>query len=85
MRLSSIDDVVERWMLDAPSVVARLAHESRRLGPVLALHRRTFIILAYIAISSLFTPLFFLAVVLVPLIIGGVAMWIQHMTDGDRA
>ena len=85
MRLSSIDDVVEHWMLDASSVVARLAHESRRIGPVLASHRRTFIVFACIAISSLFTPLFFFAVALVPFIIGGIAMWIQHMADGDRA
>ena len=85
MRLSSIDDVVEHWMIDASSFIARVRNGSRRLGPLLASHRRTGAVMAFIAVGSLFRLPFLFAVVGVSLIIGFLSLWIQHMRAGDQA
>ena len=85
MKLSSIDGVVEHWMIDASSFIARVSNGngSRRLGPLLASHRRTGAVMAFIAVGSLFRLPFLLAAIGVSLIAGLVSLWIQHMTAGD--
>jgi hypothetical protein len=85
MRLSSIDDDVEHWIVDASSWFARFGHGGLRIGPLLASHRRTIALIALTAFGFLFTLPFLFALLGVPIILGFVAGWIQHRTDGDQA
>jgi hypothetical protein len=83
MTLSSIDDAVEHWILDASSLLVRLQPKDWRLGQVLASHQRTLFFLAYVALNFFFTPLALIALVLLLLFIGGVAIWLQRMASVD--
>lgn len=83
MTLSSIDDAVEHWILDAASLLARLQPKNWRPGQVLASHQRMLFFLAYVALNFFFTPLALIAVLLVFLLIGGVSIWLQRMASVD--
>jgi hypothetical protein len=85
MRLSSIDDDVEHWIADASSWFARIGHGGLRTGPLLAFHRRTIALIALTACFLLFTLPFVFALLGVSLVVGFIAVWIQHMTEGDQA
>lgn len=84
MSVSSIDDAVEHWMVGASSVLTRRGRESWPTGPCFAPLQRALVVLAYIAVGSLFTPQFFFAVVLVLVSIGGVALRLRRMSQSDR-
>ncbi len=83
MTLSSIDDSVEHWILDASSLLARLQPKDWRPGQVLASHQRMLFFLAYVALNLFFTSLALIAVLLVFLLIGGVSIWLQKMASVD--
>lgn len=85
MSISSLDDVVEHWMLDASTFVAGLGDGRRSVGPFLASHRRTIVFVAFIAVSSLFTLLFMLVLAIAFLTVVEGAIWLQHIAEGDQA
>ena len=83
MRLSSIDDVVEHWIVDASSWFGHIG-DCLQIGPLLASHRRTIALIALTAFGSLFTIPFLFALLSVPLVLGSISIWIQHITNGDQ-
>lgn len=85
MSISSLDDVVEHWMLDASAFVTRLSDGRRSVGLYLASLRQTMVFVSFIAISSLFAPLFMFAIALVFLTLLGGAIWLNHLAQGDQA
>jgi hypothetical protein len=84
MTFSSIDDVVQHWIIDASSYVARVGSCSRQAKYSLASHRRAIAVIALTAVGSLFTLPFLLALVGVPLVFGLIALLVQRVTDGDQ-
>lgn len=85
MSISSLDDVVEHWILDTSAFVTRLGDRRRSVGPYLASLRQTMVFVSFIAISSLFTPPFMFAIALVFLTLLGGAMWLKQLAQGDQA
>ena len=69
MTLSSIDDAVEHWILDAASLLARLQPKNWRPGQVLASHQRMLFFLVYVALNFFFTPLAIIDILIFLLII----------------
>ncbi|HET6157757.1 MAG TPA: hypothetical protein VFE34_05395 [Dongiaceae bacterium] len=75
---------MELWIVDASTSFARVG-DCLRIGSLLASHRRTIALIALIAVGSLFTLPFLFALLGVPIVLGFISAWIQHMTEGDQA
>lgn len=85
MSISSLDDVVEHWILDASAFVTRLSEGRRSVGPYLASLGQTMVFVSFIAITSLFTPPFMFAIAFVFLTLLGGAIWLKQLAQGDQA
>lgn len=85
MSISSLDDVVEHWILDASAFVTRLGEARRSVGLYLASLRRTMVFVSFIAVSSLFASPFMFAIALVFLTLLGGAIWLKQLAQGDQA
>lgn len=86
MRTSSIDDVVEEWMRNVPSLARHVGERGRPLVCALVAARRQIItIIAFITLGSLFRARFLLIVAIAPLILVAIAFWIEHVIKDVRA
>ena len=86
MRISSIDDVVEQWMRDVPSLARHVGERGRPLVRTLVAARRQIItIIAFITLGSLFRARFLLIVAIAPLILVALPFWIEHVIEDVRA
>ena len=78
MRLSSIDDAVEHWILDTSIFLERIRQGVWLSEQLLVSLRRALLFFACIALSFFFTPFILLAVVLGSLLIGMVSTSIRE-------
>jgi len=86
MRISSIDDVVEQWMRDVPSLARHVGERGRPLVRTLVAARRQIIaIIAFITLGFLFSVRFLLIIVIAPMILVAVPFWIEHVIEQVRA
>ena len=86
MRTSSIDDVVEQWMRNVPSLARHVGERGRPLVRTLVAARRQIItIVAFITLGSLFSARFLLIIVIAPLILVALPFWIERVIEDVRA
>lgn len=86
MGTTSIDDVVEQWIRNVPSLARHVGQRGRPLvRTLLATRRQIITIIAFITLGSLFSARFLLIIVIAPLILVALPFWIERAIEDVRA